>query len=171
MSVPTITPQELGGYVLRIINVKETDYSTDEKIDDIAASSMELLKNVFTPWRALLSFNASKEVVLFESSSTETISQIVEKHFAKVEEKDLIKEKLSYISDKVQKYAQKMNLGKVDLYFSLEENDLAGAFKFFNTPNCEDQFTSEEFDRVFSEYDLFRFVEQPGLLLSPLANA
>jgi len=36
---------------------------------------------------------------------------------------------------------------------------------------CEDQFTSEEFDRVFSEYDLFRFVEQPGLLLSPLANA
>jgi hypothetical protein len=36
---------------------------------------------------------------------------------------------------------------------------------------CEDQFTSEEFDRVFSEYDLFRYVEQPGLLLSPLANA
>jgi hypothetical protein len=36
---------------------------------------------------------------------------------------------------------------------------------------CEDQFTSEEFDRVFSEYDLFRFVERPGLLLSPLANA
>ena len=53
----------------------------------------------------------------FESRSTETISQIVEKHFAKVEEKDLIKEKLSYISDKVQKYAQKMNLGKVDCIF------------------------------------------------------
>jgi hypothetical protein len=31
---------------------------------------------------------------------------------------------------------------------------------------CEDQFTSEKFDRAFSEYDLFRVVEQPGLLLS-----
>ncbi len=38
---------------------------------------------------------------------------------------------------------------------------------------CEDQFTSEKFDRVFSEYDLFSVVEQPGLLLSqlPAANA
>jgi len=38
---------------------------------------------------------------------------------------------------------------------------------------CEDQFTSEKFDRAFSEYDLFRLVEQPGLLLSqlPAANA
>jgi hypothetical protein len=38
---------------------------------------------------------------------------------------------------------------------------------------CEDQFTSEKFDRAFSEYDLFRLVEQPGLLLSELqlANA
>jgi hypothetical protein len=33
---------------------------------------------------------------------------------------------------------------------------------------CEDQFTSEKFDRAFSEYDLFRLVEQPGLLLSEL---
>ena len=31
---------------------------------------------------------------------------------------------------------------------------------------CEDQFTSEKFDRAFTEYDLFRLVEQPGLLLS-----
>ena len=36
---------------------------------------------------------------------------------------------------------------------------------------CEDQFTSEQFDQVFSEYNLFRYVEQPGLLLSPPANA
>jgi hypothetical protein len=36
---------------------------------------------------------------------------------------------------------------------------------------CEDQFTSEKFDRVFSEYDLFRVVEQPGLLLSQLPAA
>ena len=36
---------------------------------------------------------------------------------------------------------------------------------------CEDQFTSEEFDRVFSEYKLFRLVEQPGLLLSQLQPA
>jgi MoxR-like ATPase len=31
---------------------------------------------------------------------------------------------------------------------------------------CEDQFTSESFDRVFSEYKLFSYVEQPGLLLA-----
>lgn len=38
---------------------------------------------------------------------------------------------------------------------------------------CEDQFTSEQFDRIFSEYKLFSYVEQPGLLLSQLqvANA
>ena len=28
---------------------------------------------------------------------------------------------------------------------------------------CEDQFTSEQFDRVFSEYKLFSYVDQPGL--------
>jgi len=31
---------------------------------------------------------------------------------------------------------------------------------------CEDQFTPEKFDRTFTEYDLFRLVEQPGLLMS-----
>ena len=31
---------------------------------------------------------------------------------------------------------------------------------------CEDRFTSESFDRVFSEYKLFSYVEQPGLLLA-----
>jgi hypothetical protein len=31
---------------------------------------------------------------------------------------------------------------------------------------CEDQFTPEKFDRAFTEYDLFRLVEQPGLLLT-----
>jgi hypothetical protein len=36
---------------------------------------------------------------------------------------------------------------------------------------CEDQFTSEKFDRTFSEYDLFRLVEQPGLLLSEIQPA
>lgn len=36
---------------------------------------------------------------------------------------------------------------------------------------CEDQFSSEMFDRVFSEYDLFRLVEQPGLLISELQPA
>ena len=33
---------------------------------------------------------------------------------------------------------------------------------------CEDRFTSEKFDRTFSEYDLFRLVEQPGLLLTQI---
>ena len=36
---------------------------------------------------------------------------------------------------------------------------------------CEDQFTSEKFDRAFSEYDLFRLVEQPGLLVTELQPA
>jgi hypothetical protein len=36
---------------------------------------------------------------------------------------------------------------------------------------CEDQFTSEKFDRVFSEYDLFRLVERPGLLLTEFQAA
>ena len=37
--------------------------------------------------------------------------------------------------------------------------------------DCEDQFTSEKFARAFSEYDLFRLVEQPGLLLSEFQPA
>jgi MoxR-like ATPase len=36
---------------------------------------------------------------------------------------------------------------------------------------CEDQFTSEQFDRIFSEYKLFSYVEQPGLLLSQMQTA
>jgi len=36
---------------------------------------------------------------------------------------------------------------------------------------CEDQFTSEKFDRAFSEYDLFPLVEQPGLLLTEFQPA
>ena len=36
---------------------------------------------------------------------------------------------------------------------------------------CEDQFTSEKFDRAFSEYDLFRLIEQPGLLLTEFQPA
>jgi len=31
---------------------------------------------------------------------------------------------------------------------------------------CEDRFTSESFDHVFTEYKLFSYVEQPGLLLA-----
>jgi hypothetical protein len=37
--------------------------------------------------------------------------------------------------------------------------------------DCEDQFTSEKFDRAFSEYDLFRLVEQPGLMISEMQPA
>jgi hypothetical protein len=36
---------------------------------------------------------------------------------------------------------------------------------------CEDQFTSEKFDRALSEYDLFRLIEQPGLLLTEFQPA
>ena len=30
---------------------------------------------------------------------------------------------------------------------------------------CEDHFTTDQFDRIFGEYKLFAYVEQPGLLL------
>jgi hypothetical protein len=56
------------------------------------------------------------------------------------------------------------------------ENGASGAIYVFDRQHeqwfmlsfeeCEDQFTSETFDLAFSEYDLFRLVEQPGLLLS-----
>jgi len=36
---------------------------------------------------------------------------------------------------------------------------------------CECEFTSEKFDRAFSEYNLFRLVEQPNLLLTELQPA
>lgn len=36
---------------------------------------------------------------------------------------------------------------------------------------CEDQFTLEKFDRVFSEYNLFWLVKQPSLLMSELQPA
>ena len=36
---------------------------------------------------------------------------------------------------------------------------------------CEDRFTSDLFDRVFSEYKLFHYVDQPGLLLSQMQLA
>jgi len=35
----------------------------------------------------------------------------------------------------------------------------------------EDRFTSDLFDRVFSEYKLFNYVDQPGLLLSQMQLA
>ena len=37
--------------------------------------------------------------------------------------------------------------------------------------DCEDCFTSELFDRTFSEYKLFSYIEQPGLLLAQLQQA
>ena len=36
---------------------------------------------------------------------------------------------------------------------------------------CEDRFTSDLFDRVFSEYKLFSYVDLPGLLLSQIQLA
>ena len=36
---------------------------------------------------------------------------------------------------------------------------------------CEDRFSSEKFDLAFSEYKLFSYVEQPGLLLAQMQPA
>ena len=61
------------------------------------------------------------------------------------------------------------------------ENPASGAIYVFDRKHgdwymlsfegCEDQFTSEQFDRVFSEYKLFRYVEQPALLLAQMSLA
>lgn len=44
-------------------------------------------------------------------------------------------------------------------------------FYMLSFEGCEDHFTSEQFDRIFSEYKLFSYVEQPGLLLSQMQTA
>jgi hypothetical protein len=59
---------------------------------------------------------------------------------------------------------------------SAPENTASGAIYVFDRymlsfEGCEDQFTSEQFDRIFSEYKLFNYVEQPGLLLSQMQTA
>src|SRR6266851_6160990 len=41
----------------------------------------------------------------------------------------------------------------------------------FSSEGCDDQFTSASFDRIFCEYKLFSYVDQPGLLLSQLRPA
>ena len=56
------------------------------------------------------------------------------------------------------------------------ENNESGAIYVFDRQRdqwywvtfdeCECEFTSEKFDRVFSEYGLFRLIEQPHLLLT-----
>ena len=68
------------------------------------------------------------------------------------------------------------------LLLQMVPNDSAsGAIYLFNRQTdqwfmlsfqeCEDRFTSEKFDRAFSEYDLFRLVEQPGLLVTEFQPA
>jgi hypothetical protein len=99
-------------------------YSSDERIADIRASGMELLKNVFAPLLFPLErirlFVVSNDQMFTDPSAlltSDTISKVVEEHFADSKEKIQISEKLTYISNKVQEYAQKTNLGKIDLYF------------------------------------------------------
>ena len=46
-----------------------------------------------------------------------------------------------------------------------------GDWYMLSFEGCEDRFTSELFDRVFSEYKLFNYVDQPGLLLSQMQLA
>jgi hypothetical protein len=36
---------------------------------------------------------------------------------------------------------------------------------FLSFEGCEDQFTAETFDQVYSEYQLFNYVQQPSLLI------
>ncbi len=100
-------------------------YPWDERIADIRASGMEFLKNVFTVPLFPLSigyceyFTSNYKGLTGSSDllTSETIPNIIDKHFAESKEKIQIGEKLTYISNKVQEYAQETNLGKIDLYF------------------------------------------------------
>jgi hypothetical protein len=56
--------------------------------------------------------------------------------------------------------------GAIYLFDRLQEEWFLVSFE-----ECEDRFTSAKFDRAFSEYDLFRLVEQPGLLLTEFQPA
>ena len=121
--VTDYTPESLNEALTALTTLP---YSTDERIADIVASSMAFLINVFT---APLSLSISIYYSLHFASNyrlitgscdlltSDTIPKVVEKHFADSEEKEQISEKLFYISNKVQAYAKKMNLGQVDLYF------------------------------------------------------
>jgi hypothetical protein len=61
------------------------------------------------------------------------------------------------------------------------DNNASGAIYIFDRQRddwymlsfegCEDRFTPDLFDRVFSEYKLFNYVDQPGLLLSQMQIA
>lgn len=61
------------------------------------------------------------------------------------------------------------------------ENPASGAIYIFDRQReewyllsfegCEDQFTSESFDRIYSEYQLFTYVEEPGRLLAQIHSA
>jgi hypothetical protein len=61
------------------------------------------------------------------------------------------------------------------------DNDASGAVYIFDRQHerwymlsferCEDQFTSEQFDRVFSEYGLFEYVEHPSRLAAHMQSA
>ena len=145
MSVGEIT--EIGPEGL-VEALSKLPYSNDERIADIVASSMEFLKNVFTaPFFPLVSIGQFVHFIsnyqMFTDPSTlltsETISKVVEEHFADSKEKVQISEKLTYISNKVQEYAQKMGLGKIDLYFNsdIEDPVLAQAFRGMNHQKIE----------------------------------
>ena len=76
---------------------------------------------------------------------------------------------------------RRRSLSKWILQLSFGIDSVSGAIYVFDRQRddwymlsfegCEDRFTSELFDRVFSEYKLFSYVEQPGLLLSQLQLA
>ncbi len=145
MSVGEIT--EIGPEGL-VEALSKLPYSNDERIADIVANGMEFLKNVFTaPFFPLVSIGQFVHFILSDQMFTdpsalltsETISKVVEEHFADSKKKVQISEKLTYISNKVQEYAQKMGLGKIDLYFNsdIEDPVLAQAFRGMNHQKIE----------------------------------
>lgn len=135
MSVGEIT--EMSSEIL-IERLQDIPYGADERIMDILVSSLEFLKDVFMApyhlWSSIENFNdflLNRALSIDPSTllTLETISKVVEKHFAGNEKKVQICEKLSYISSKVQEYAQKLNLGQVNLHFepSTKKDFLAAA--------------------------------------------
>jgi hypothetical protein len=71
--------------------------------------------------------------------------------------------------ESLQRFYMEFSKGKHDDWQSVQADLKArqlSQWYMLSFEGCEDEFTSEKFDRAFSEYDLFRLLEQPRLLLT-----
>jgi Zn-dependent protease with chaperone function len=161
MSVGEITEYTPESLNEALTALNKLPYSTDERITDIVASSMEFLKNVFTapvrPFISIIIFlnfvsNCQLLTSAFDLLTLETIPDVVEKYFADSKEKEQISEKLFYISNKVQEYAKKMNLGQIDLYYNDVKENSTGMAQSYATAYLGISKSSIDITRKIFEY-------------------